>query len=73
MSGSCWWLLGYVHLCQEGRDVGGLMVGELVVLFEGGPRLCKESIVSFMFALLLCFAFLLFRLVGWVVWWVSCC
>ncbi len=72
VSGSCWVLLGYVHLCQEGRDVGGLMVGELVVLFEGGSRLCKKSTVSFMFALSFCFAFLLFRLVGWVIRWVCC-
>ena len=71
MSGSCWVLLGYVHLCQEGRDVGCLMIGEFVVLFEDDPRLCKESIVSFTFALSFGFAFLLFRLVGWV-WWVSC-
>jgi hypothetical protein len=61
-----------VHLCQEGRDVGCLMVGEVVVLFEGGSRLGKESVVSFTFALSFCFVFLLFRLVGWVIQWVSC-
>ncbi len=60
-----------VHLCQEGRDVGGLMVGEIVLSFEGGPCLCKESVVSFTFALSFFFAFLLFRLVGWVVRWVA--
>jgi hypothetical protein len=30
-----------VHLCQEGRDVGGLVVGEVVVLVECGSRLGK--------------------------------
>ncbi len=56
-----------MHLCQEGRDVGCLVVGEVVVLFECGPRLCKESVVAFTLALSFFFAFLLFRLVGWVV------
>jgi hypothetical protein len=53
-----------VHLCQEGRDVGCLMVVEVLVLFECGPRLGKESVVSFTFTLSLCFAFLLFRRFG---------
>ncbi len=53
-----------VHLWQEGRDVGCLMVGELVVLLEDGSRLGKESVVLFTFALSFCFAFLLFRLFG---------
>ncbi len=48
------------------------MVDEFVVLFEGGPRLGKESVVSFTFTLSLCFAYLLLRLVGWVIRWVSC-
>jgi hypothetical protein len=53
-----------VHLCQEGRDVGGLMVGEVVGLFECGSRLGKESVVSCTFALSFGFTFLLFRLFG---------
>ena len=61
-----------MHVCQEGRDVGCLMVGEVVVLFECVPRLCKEFVVSFTFALSFCFAFLLFRLVGLVNRGVSC-
>ncbi len=36
-----------VHVCQKGRDVGCLMVGKVVVLFEGSPRLGKESVASF--------------------------
>ncbi len=47
------------------------MVGKVVVLFEGSPRLGKESVVSFTFTLSFCFAFLLFRLVGWVIRWVA--
>ncbi len=65
-------LVGFVqsvYLCQEGTDVGCLMVCEVVVLFERGPRL-GESVVSFTIALSFCFAFLLFRLVGWVIRWV---
>ncbi len=61
-----------MHLGQEGRDVGCLMVGEVVVLFEVVSRLGKESVVSFTFALSSCFAFLLFRLVGQVIRWVVC-
>ncbi len=41
------------------------MVGKVVVLFEGGPRMCKESVVSFTFALSFCSSFLLFGLFGW--------
>ncbi len=40
------------------------MVGEVVVLFECGSRLGKESVVSCTFALSFSFTFLLFRLFG---------
>ncbi len=56
-----------MHVCQEGRDVVCLMVGEVVVLFGCVPRLCKEFVVSFTFALSFCFAVLLFRLFGLVI------
>jgi hypothetical protein len=55
-----------VHLCQECGDVGCLIVGELVLMFECGSRLCKESVVSFTFALSFGFALLLFRLFRWI-------
>ncbi len=41
------------------------MVGEMVVLFEGGPCMGKKSVVSFTFALSFCSSFLLFGLFGW--------
>ncbi len=40
------------------------MVGEVVVLFEGVPRVGKESVVAFTFALSFCSSFLLFGLFG---------
>ncbi len=42
------------------------MAGELVVVFEGGPRVCKELVVSVTFTLSFCSSFLLFGLWGWV-------
>ncbi len=42
------------------------MVGEVVVLLEGGPRVCKELVVSVTFTLSFCSSFLLFGLFGWV-------
>ncbi len=48
------------------------MVGKVVVLFEGGARVGKEFVVSFTFAMSFGFAFLLFRLFGWVIQWVAC-
>jgi hypothetical protein len=53
------------------------MVGEVVVLFECGSRLGKESVVSCTFALSFGFTFLLFRLFGRVIRWMwrsgHCC
>ena len=53
------------------------MVGEVVVLFEGGSRLGKESVVAFTFALSFGLTFLLFRLFERVIRWVwrtgQCC
>ncbi len=46
------------------RDVGGLLVAELVVVFEGGSCVGKKLVVSFTFSLFLCSSFLLFRLDG---------
>ena len=63
----CWVVLGekevfvLVHLCQECGDVGCLMVGEVISLFEGGPRTGKEFVISFTFALSFCSSCLLFR------------
>ncbi len=42
------------------------MVGELVVVFEGEPRVCKELVVSVTFTLWFCSSFLLFGQWGWV-------
>ncbi len=42
------------------------MIGELVVVVEGGARVCKELVVSFPFTLSFCSSFLLFGLWGWV-------
>ena len=47
------------------RYVGGLLVAELVVVFEGGSCVGKKSVVAFTFALFLRSSFLLFRLFGW--------
>ncbi len=41
------------------------MVGELVVVFEGGPRVCKELVVSVTSTLSFCSSFLLFGRFGW--------
>ena len=54
-----------VHLVEECRDVGGVVVGEVVVLFEFGSCMGKKSVVSFTFALPFCFSFLLFGELGW--------
>ena len=71
----CWfgcWVVGggkevfvLVHLCQERRDVGCLMVGEVILVFEGVPRMGKKVVVSFTFALSFCSSFLLFRWFEW--------
>ncbi len=42
------------------------MVGEVVVLLEDGPRVCKELVVSVTFTLSFCSSFLLFGLFGLV-------
>jgi hypothetical protein len=42
------------------------VIVELVVLLEGGPRVCKELVVSVTFTLSFCSSFLLFRLFGGV-------
>ena len=55
-----------VHLVEECGDVGGLVVGELVVVVECVARVCKELVVSFPFTLSFCSSFLLFGLWGWV-------
>ena len=56
-----------VHFVQEAevRDVGCLVVAELVVVFEGGSCVGKKSVVAFTFSLFLRSSFLLFRLFGW--------
>ncbi len=41
------------------------MVGEVVVLLEGGPRVCKVLVVSVTFTLSFFSSFLLFGLFGW--------
>ena len=71
----CWfgcWVVGgvkegfvLVHLCQERRDVGCLMVGEVILVFEGVPRMGKKVVVSFTFALSFFSSFLLFRWFEW--------
>ena len=55
-----------VHLCQEVevRDVGCLLVAELVVVFEGGSCVGKKFVVAFTFSLFLRSSFLLSRLCG---------
>ncbi len=42
------------------------MVGELVLVVEGGARVCKDLVVSFTFTLSFFSSFLLFGLWGWV-------
>ncbi len=51
-----------VHLFQEGRDIGCLMIAELVVVsFECGSCVGKKSVVAFSFSLFLLLSVLLFR------------
>ena len=69
----CWVVWGgeevfvLVHLCQEVelRDGGGLLVAELVVVFEDGSCVGKKLVGSFTFSLFLCPSYLLLRLCGW--------
>jgi hypothetical protein len=48
----------------EVRYVGGLLVAELVVVFEGGSCVGKKFVVAFTFSLFLRSSFLLSRLCG---------
>jgi hypothetical protein len=50
-----------VHFVQEAkvRDVGCLLVAELVVVFEGGSCVGKKFVVAFTFSLFLRSSFLL--------------
>ena len=69
----CWVVWGgeevfvLVHLCQEVelRDGGGLLVAELVVVFEDGSCVGKKLVGSFTFSLFLCASYLLLRVCGW--------
>ena len=69
----CWVVWGgeevfvLVHLCQEVelRDGGGLLVVELVVVFEDGSCVGKKLVGSFTFSLFLCASYLLLRVCGW--------
>ena len=56
-----------VHSVQEAevRDVGCLLVAELVVVFEDGSCVGKKLVGSFTFSLFLCASYLLLRVCGW--------
>ena len=54
-----------VHLVEECRDFGGVVVVEVVVLFEFGSCMGKKFVFSVTFALPFCFSFWLFGELGW--------